>query len=566
MARQPNQPVDTSSLDVFPFRFSDLPLEVLQYIFLCCTEPRVGGNHLNNKTSPEWLPITQVCRSWRAVAHTYPPLWATITPNLDMFWADILQQRSKPLPLDVHIRVGRRDIDDREASMTAYTALTILRHISHRMRTLRLDGSREHIQCILSTLHRASRLHSLSINVPLWDLGDPISIPENVFAFDAPVRTLSFSADRALRAPVWLLRGLTTFTTGGKVPLPPLMDALSKMHALESFTLLHCTTSWDEGNLPNTPIEMDRLEEFVVRADSPRHFALLATHLVMPETARRRLAVRTLAAPGWGFWAPWFDVFPPLYAARGGLRHVHISGGPTHGRFRTWTDGPHDDMARFCFELEWNGSPRAPDGVRAIELTSPFYRLHTLCNELKAAGVERVVVEGDPEHIAVQEGYWHQLLARLPAVEELWLHPGTAEVLQSACAPQDGAERVLRSLKRVYVVEGKLSAPKQPAAATGSRSSLHGPSAQVEGYTLRSRLPASPASRAMVVRARYLEKKTKEAYGLDMTPGLMALLGDDAAPLREVHLRNCEVEDGSLAPLIVLAKVRKNSDWVIMDI
>jgi hypothetical protein len=46
-------------------------------------------------------------------------------------------------------------------------------------------------------------------------------------------------------------------------------------------------------------------------------------------------------------------------------------------------------------------------------------------------------------------------------------------------------------------------------------------------------------------------------------PGLMALLRGGATSSREVHLRNCEVEDGALAPLCTLAKVRVNYHWVL---
>ncbi|KAF8267416.1 hypothetical protein EI94DRAFT_1325284 [Lactarius quietus] len=199
--RPTTQLVDPDSLGVFPFRFPDLPLEILQHIFLCCTELGIDSSPSYPKVCPEWLPITQVCRTWRAVTHQHPPLWSLITPNLNVFWADVLQQRSRPLPLDVHLRVGRRDIDDRVASMSTYPALVILRFISHRVRTLRLDGPREDIQTLLTSLRTPSPLHAFIINIPLWDLGAPFSIPESLFAFDAPIRTLSFSADRALHAP-----------------------------------------------------------------------------------------------------------------------------------------------------------------------------------------------------------------------------------------------------------------------------------------------------------------------------------------------------------------------------
>ncbi|KAF8494098.1 hypothetical protein F5888DRAFT_1636191 [Russula emetica] len=100
-----------------------------------------------------------------------------------------------------------------------------------------------------------------------------------------------------------------------------------------------------------------RLKEFTMRTESPRHFVLLAMHLAIPDPARMRLAVRTLAAPGCGLLTPWLQALPLLYASytRGGLRNVRISGGPTRGRFLAWTDEPHDDTASFCSASSWSG-------------------------------------------------------------------------------------------------------------------------------------------------------------------------------------------------------------------
>jgi len=293
--------------------------------------------------------------------------------------------------------------------------------------------------------------------------------------------------------------------------------------------------------------------------------------LAIPEDARKRLAVSTLAAPNYGVWSPWLESLPPLYAAltRGGLQNIRISGGPTRGRFLAWTDGLHDDLARFCFELEWNGSPPAPGGVRSIELTSPFYHLHVLCDELNAASVRTVLVEGDPAHIDVAEGYWHQLLVRLPSVEELWLYPGTVKVLESACALRDDAERVLQSLRRVYVIEGRLSAPRIAGPATTSGVNFGGPFAEVEwngsSSQPRSSLVSLP-SKSGYISAKGGVMKREESYNPDATPGLMALLSAAIAPRSiEVHLRNCDVEHGALKPVCTLTNVRRNGDWVRID-
>ena len=238
------------------------------------------------------------------------------------------------------------------------------------------------------------------------------------------------------------------------------------------------------------------------------------------------------------------------------------------GRFLAWTDEFHDEMARFCFELEWNGSPRAQGGVRAIELESPFYYLHTLCDELEAFGVRRVLVDQDPSHIVVAKGYWYQLFSRLSNVEELWLYPGTAQVLSSACASPWAVKRVLQLLQRVYIVEGKLSAPKMAELSTASEPVLgRGPSVAVERTVSpgASGVPSSllecPSSKSGLIVAEGAVEKREESDSVDMTPGLMALLrGSGAVKSREVHLRNCEVEDGALAPLSALAQVRRTTN------
>src|ERR1700759_1159298 len=52
-----------------------LPNELTTHIFLHCLSP--GGRvRPNPKTGP--LPVAQICRHWRAVALSFPGLWASI--------------------------------------------------------------------------------------------------------------------------------------------------------------------------------------------------------------------------------------------------------------------------------------------------------------------------------------------------------------------------------------------------------------------------------------------------------------------------------------------------------
>jgi len=77
-------------------------------------------------------------------------------------------------------------------------------------------------------------------------------------------------------------------------------------------------------------------------------------------------------------------------------------------RFLAWTDEDYHDMVRFCFESEWDVRPSTLRGVQAIGLESPFYHLHTLCDEFNHEGVRKLIVDGNPLHIFVAEGTRHR--------------------------------------------------------------------------------------------------------------------------------------------------------------
>ena len=177
-------------------------------------------------------------------------------------------------------------------------------------------------------------------------------------------------------------------------------------------------------------------------------------------------------------------------------------------------------------------------------------------------GVRRVPVEGNPTHFAVAMGCWHRLFAQFPSVAVLWLYPGTAKVIRAARTPP-GAERVFRSLKRVYVIEGTFAEPPSLSKPNvTSETDLGGVLPDVD-------LDRSPSPPELFVVDNEPEESWREelelvhSRNLDVRPGLMALLRGGATPSNEVHLRNCEVEDGVLPLLCTLAKVRMNYDWIL---
>ena len=224
--------------------------------------------------SPGSLPITQICRLWRTVTHAYPPSVpesrqaSTCSKLTSCSGAPSL---SKSLLLYAHFRVGRRDIDDRQATIMTCATITILKESSHRPT-------------------RTHHLNPFPSTSRFWTSG-AFNIPENLFPLEARIRSLQFSADRTLHAPDSPPCRLTSIQTSGKAPLLGLLDA----------------------ELPTVPISMNRLKVFLVRTDSPRHFLMLVVHLAMSDTARMRPTVRTLAAPGCRGWTTWLDALPPFY-------------------------------------------------------------------------------------------------------------------------------------------------------------------------------------------------------------------------------------------------------------
>jgi hypothetical protein len=38
---------------------------------------------------------------------------------------------------------------------------------------------------------------------------------------------------------------------------------------------------------------------------------------------------------------------------------------------------------------------------------SPIYCPHTLCGELNAGGMRKLIVDDDPSHMVLAKGYWH---------------------------------------------------------------------------------------------------------------------------------------------------------------
>ena len=457
-----------AALSSAPHPIHRVPVEILQRIFTCLSEPRPPDHTPSLQVCPEWIAITYVCRRWRAIALNHHSLWGAITPNLSPTWLKVLMARSEPAQVDAELRVGPETV--KRICLCVDEAIALLSDCT-RLRSLRLVGPRREVCAVLDALRTAIPIRSLTLS--LWEPGPPVVLSENLFGGQAPIRHIHFSADRCIVAPLWLLRGVTHFTSGEQISLLDLLDALRQMPALTHFTLQHCRAHWEDTDAPRDPlIEMPHLKELVVHADSPRYFVLLNQRLALPQGAKRRLELRTLAVSGWDRWLRWFTALLAIIESTDGLQHAYLSGGAKEGTFRMWTGDvaaaattttTNCEDTKFCLEMYWYGSPTT--GASDFNLTSPIFHLGALCDLLGATkSVRRLVLEGDPARAELPAMCWWRLLQKLPAVEKLELHPNAVKALYSAW-DDVGAPAILPALRRVQFLPGDTTTPSSGVAA-----------------------------------------------------------------------------------------------------
>ena len=446
---------NSTSLSDYDHPIRQLPVEILQKIFTYVAEPCLPDqDHPSLQLYPEWIAITYVCRHWRTVALNHRSLWGKIPPNLSFTWLKILMARSEPAQVDVELRIGQLFVKRMSLSVDEATALL---SNCNRMRSLRLLGPRGDVCAVLDALRITSPIHSL--NLSLWEPGPPIFLSEDLFGGQAPIRRITFNADRCIVAPRWLLRGITHFTSGEQILLLDLLDALRQMPVLAHFTLQNCRAHWEDTDAPREPlIKLPHLEEFTVHSDSPRYFVLLNQRLAFPRGAKRRMELRTLAVAGWDRWLRWFRALLPIIEAANGLQYVSLSGGAKVGTFRTWSgdvDTTYED-AEFSFEMHWYGGPVTI--TMDERLTSPIFHLGGLCDILGATKCGRnLLLEGDPTRIELPAFCWWMLLEKLPAVEELELRPDVVKSLYTAWEEVD-APAVLPALHLIHVLPANTPA------------------------------------------------------------------------------------------------------------
>ena len=205
-------------------------------------------------------------------------------------WIEVFLGRSRASLIDVTLALRPYtrcflDLDDVVALFTGCT----------RLRSLHIVGELYTVYRLLDTLHTATHIRSLSLDInfgfrwlPLPDVG----LPENLFGGQAPIREARFITARHIVAPRWLLRGITHFTSDQQIPLGTLLDTLHQMPVLHSLTLERHILNWKGTDAPrDVQIPMPNLMYLTVDVDerSSVVFALLHRRLALPNGTKKRL-------------------------------------------------------------------------------------------------------------------------------------------------------------------------------------------------------------------------------------------------------------------------------------
>ena len=445
------------------------PLELLQKIFLLLVKFHLREpSHRTRR--PEWITITHVCRYWREAALGLRELWTYITLNLSISWSLAMMERSAPLPVHIDRYIG-------ESSRIGVKALATSGLLSaSRIRTLRLIGRPADILEVLNHLCSPSPLESLTLLITGAE--EPVNIPETLCARDTPhFRRLTFETSMCIGAPLWLLAGVTHFTTSANVLIREHLSTLQAMPQLEELRVSHLFNDREPGHLPLAHVALPRLSLLTVHSNSPQFFVDLSAHIVgaPPTTLRRHFFWRLFSLQEWEpkIFTAMFALIPHDSAPGaddGGLRAAQVTGGPERGSFEVWSRSARSACtgcsdALFLFRLHWwRVLHRAleADGIGYC----PFFHLASLCALLQTTRVVDLTVapllettpyatptaveeEGMQPKVVTQ---WHALLMALPSVKILRLHrcsSAGASVLH-AIATSPG---LLPQLRKVFVVQ-----------------------------------------------------------------------------------------------------------------
>ena len=376
--------------------------------------------------------------------------------------------RSAPFPMQIDIAIDPplfRKLKSLAASLPA-----------SRIRTLRLSGHPPDVLRVLKGVSNLSALESLNLWVTRWQV--PHNLAEALCERDVPhLRRLTFESSARIGAPLWLLAGITHFTTNTGVSPDELLATLQAMPQLEELCIVNTrvATKWDELDLPkHVPREramLPRLSLLFFRDRIPNHFVTLSSCIDGPPTLRRRFFLEVPNVPVWFKWDSLLMEMQTFVsgdsaqdANDGGLRVAQMRGYEC-GWFEVWSRTYSEsastatrDDALFLLHVEWfiydNCEPSLPN---------PFFFFASTCFHLLNAYIEDLtimpgaVISGvraaDPLIITEK---WQELLAELPSVKVLRLRNSDTACTSVLEALSTSAQPLLPYLHRLIVVNSAV--------------------------------------------------------------------------------------------------------------
>ncbi|KAH9055324.1 hypothetical protein EDB87DRAFT_1641794 [Lactarius vividus] len=470
-----------------------LPLELLQKIFLFLVGLYVARESLHSSGRPDWIAITYVCRYWRSAALGQPELWSSITPGFSFSWSRAMVERSAPLPMRINMHI-RPFFHSGLESIAASELLS-----ASRIRSLRLSGHPADVLEVLNRLGNPSPLVSLSLWVTR--VGEPVDLPEAMCDGDTPhLRRLTFETPACIRAPVWLLAGVTHFTTSASVSLHELLLPLQAMPQLQTLRVVQLLNERDDQNAPEqVPLPravLPRLSLLSFCDNTPRRLVIISSRIDAPPTIRRHFFWRVFLVPGWEGWGDMFTAMQAIIPNDsapgiddGGLRFAQVTGGHEQGSFEVWSrTGPESargnagpftrEDALFLFRAEWQRlRVFMPDGGGPIDELLPFFHLANLCAHLRTDRIGDLAVAPETSSTTIKHGTgvqdapevverWQVLLAALPSVKTLRLHRGSPACF-SVLRALSSSTVLLPHLQRVFVVQSTVRCATASDACLG---------------------------------------------------------------------------------------------------
>ncbi|KAH8989730.1 hypothetical protein EDB92DRAFT_2089031 [Lactarius akahatsu] len=454
----------------------ELPLELLQKIFLFLVNLPVAQLYFYSPGRPDWIAITYVCRYWRSTALSQPELWSSINPDLSLSWSRAMTERSAPLPMRIDIHVGPCFAGGFES-----LAASELLPSASRICSLRLSGYTTDVLTVLNCLSSPSSLESLSLWVT--GTGEPVDLPEAMCNRDAPyLHCLTLEAPTCVRAPVWLLAGVTHFTTSASVSLYEFLRTLQAMPQLEMLCIEEFVrNAWSVINPPEqVPFPravLPHLSLLSFRGIIINNFVVLSSLIDAPPTLRRHIFWFAGSVSSWDSWVNKFtdlQAFIPDDSAPGvddgGLRVARVVGGYEDNSIEVWsrtgaksTIAPVREDALFLFHIRWSGSVSGALGAGGMYSTlisfSSFAHLRVACIEDLSIAPETADESFGIAGHKADTPYTLDIAAKLrtqlaawSSVKTLRLHGGGLTCVSVLRGLSASADPLFPHLQRIFVV------------------------------------------------------------------------------------------------------------------